>query len=93
MTKGFRGVIIIMSDIIEKWFNDTIRPASRVDGGDLRFESFNGQTLVIGAYAACATCLCCEKRIQDWLSMEMKELYPNQLFNIKINRYVPYYKS
>jgi Fe-S cluster biogenesis protein NfuA len=50
---------------ILNFFESTIRPLTRVDGGDLRFEDFSEGVLTLSAYGACATCYNCEERLKQ----------------------------
>ena len=83
---------MVDDQLIKTLVEKHIRPKSRVDGGDLRFESYEDGVVIIGAHSACATCLCCEDRLLEWLKNEIQTQLKLPQIEVFIKRYIPYYK-
>ncbi len=76
---------------LKEYIDEYLRPKARVDGGDMLFESFDGETLVIGAHAECSDCICCHERMTEWLTAQIEKEFGQKVV-IRFNRYVPYFK-
>ena len=76
-----------IEEIIEK----RIRPRTRVDGGDTKFEKLENGTVYIGAYGDCSVCPCCGPELSLWIKKEVKKLLDIDV-NVKIINHVPYYE-
>lgn len=76
---------------IEEVINNKIRPRTRVDGGDIKFESIEDGTVYIGAYADCSDCPCCETELALWIEKKL-ETELGLRIKVKIIKHVPYYK-
>ncbi|ACL70251.1 NifU family protein [Halothermothrix orenii] len=77
---------------IEHYIEKSIRPRIRVDGGDIKYEGYKNETVIIGAYAGCATCVCCDDRLPRWLKSKLKKDLGIEV-NINIKKHIPYYKK
>jgi len=79
-----------LEEKVKKLIQEEIRPRTRVDGGDIMFESMAGDLVTLGAYGDCASCQCLEPDLKVWLT-DCLERKTGETIKIKINRYIPYY--
>lgn len=77
---------------VKQYFEDKIRPLTRVDGGDMRFMSYENETLTVMACAACSTCPNCLSDLENWIKNRMNKELSIAIKNIEIRRNIPYYK-
>lgn len=86
-----RGVVMTdLSAEIEEIIEKKIRPRTRVDGGDVKFEKLENGTVYIGAYADCSVCPCCEPELSLWVKREVNKLLGIDI-HVKVNNHVPYF--
>ncbi len=78
---------------LEKIINNHIRPKVNVDGGDVKFEGFENNTLTIGAYANCAICpRTSDGALKWWIEKELLKQFDEQI-TVIIKKNIPYYHS
>jgi len=67
-----------------------LQPRVRVDGGDIEFERVDGDTIILGAYADCATCPAAPERLRWWCEQVFAKALGKQ-YAVVINQHIPYY--
>lgn len=75
---------------IEDIIMNEIRPMTRVDGGDIVFEGFEDNTIILGAHGDCAACQCCDPELNHWIKERVSKRFGTE-FKVKINKHIPYY--
>lgn len=80
----------ILEQKIEEIVNKKIRPRTRVDGGDIKFEKFEDNTVYVGAYADCSVCRSCDPELTQWIEKELKKQL-GLVVKVNITKYVPYF--
>ncbi|MNJ44223.1 NifU family protein [Paenibacillus bouchesdurhonensis] len=75
---------------IEDIIMNEIRPMTRVDGGDVVFEGFEDNTIILGAYGDCASCPCVDPELNEWIRERVSKRFGME-FRVKINKHIPYY--
>lgn len=81
-----------LQDEIEQFINKKVRPKARVDGGDLKFERYEDNTVFIGTYADCASCICCKERLPLWIKKELKNKFGIDV-EVEFIKHVPYFNK
>lgn len=75
---------------VRQFIEEFVRPKVRVDGGDIRFAALEADTVVLTAYADCATCPAAGECLAWWIEKELAARFGRPL-RVRINREVPYF--
>ena len=75
---------------IEAFVEESLRPKVRVDGGDIRFAELDGETVVVDAYADCATCPAADEGLVWWLGNELSARFGRALA-VRLRKHPPYF--
>ena len=83
---------MISFDDIDKFTIEEILPLVSMDGGDIRLDRLDGQSVVFGAYAECALCPACNDDYVWWLSSRLQARFGVE-FKVSIEKHTPYYSG
>ncbi len=79
-----------MTEKIRKIVMEEIRPRTRVDGGDIVFNSYDNGVVTVTAYGDCASCPCCTPELSGWIAAHVSSKLGVQV-QVKVCKKVPYY--
>jgi Fe-S cluster biogenesis protein NfuA len=89
-TREGHGVQEASEANVRDFIETFVRPKTRVDGGDLRFAALEGDTVVLTAYADCATCPSVGDCLPAWIEKQLAARFGRPL-RVRINREPPYF--
>lgn len=79
-----------LSKQIEEIINQKIRPRTRVDGGDIKFNSMIGSIVHIDAFADCSVCPCCDQEMSLWIGKQVRKELGVEV-TVKVTKHRPYF--
>lgn len=75
---------------IEAIIMEDIRPRTRVDGGDIVFNSYENGTVTVTAHGDCASCPCCSSELGGWIEGQIQKKLGLSV-QVQVRKKVPYY--
>lgn len=79
-----------MQEQIRKIIMEEIRPRTRVDGGDIVFESYENGVVTVTALGDCASCPCCTPELRGWIAERVSRRMGMEI-QVRVQKKVPYY--
>lgn len=79
-----------MTEQIRKIVMEEIRPRTRVDGGDIVFDSYENGVIHVTAYGDCAKCPCCTPELSTWIAERVSKQLGIEV-KVEVRKKVPYY--
>lgn len=83
---------MISLDELRAFTEEAILPAVSVDGGEIRVDRLEGETVVFGAYAECALCPACNENYIWWIAGRLEARF-GRPFQVRIEKHPPYYRE
>ena len=75
---------------IREFIEHSLRPKTRVDGGDIEFAGMHGDKVVVNAHADCATCPATSDCLPWWLESELSARFGCKI-GVIIHKRAPYF--
>ncbi|MFA4945348.1 MAG: NifU family protein [Lentisphaeria bacterium] len=75
---------------MQDFFETTLRPKVRVDGGDITFAGVEGDRVLIDAHADCAGCPATSDCLRAWLETELSR-HCGRPVRVVIRKQLPYF--